>query len=58
MADVEEMPVAVSSNGKEFEVYLWIGITIHEVISSKDILGLRRKVLTNIDITLIKMDSK
>ena len=37
MADVELMPFAVSSNGKEFEVDLWIGVTIHDEISSKEI---------------------
>ena len=52
------MPFAVSSNGKEFEVDLWIGIITHDVISSKDIYGLRRKELTHIDITLIEIDSK
>ena len=58
MADVEEMPFAVSSNGKEFGVDLCIGIITHDVISSKDIYGLRRKELTHIDITLIEIDSK
>ena len=43
------MSFAVSSNGKEFEVDLWIGITIHDVVSAKDILGLRRKKLIHID---------
>ena len=57
------MSFAVSSNGKEFEVDLWIGVTLRDEISSKDIhskniYGLRRKGLTQIDIISIEIYSK
>ena len=63
MADVELMSFAVSSNGKEFEVDIWIGVTLRDEISSKDIhskniYGLRRKGLTHIDIISIEIYSK
>ena len=57
------MSFTVSSNGKEFEVGLWIRVTIDDVISS-NIFGLmlylltKGKKLTLIDIIGIEIVSK
>ena len=62
MVDVDSMSFAVSSNGKGFEVGLWIGVNIDDIISSNNfglvVLVYKRKELTHIDIIWIEIDSK